>query len=105
MRTVLVTGASGFIGAAVLPQLVSEGYEVHAVHREHGLPEAEGVLAHAADLLSPRDIDALVEDVRPSHLLHLAWYTTHGRYWSSDQNVAWVEASLRLLRAFSAAGG
>jgi nucleoside-diphosphate-sugar epimerase len=43
--------------------------------------------------------------VRPTHLLHLAWYTAPRLYWSSDRNLDWLAASLRLLRAFAAAGG
>jgi nucleoside-diphosphate-sugar epimerase len=47
----------------------------------------------------------LVERVRPTHLLHLAWYAEHGRFWTSTENVRWVEASLGLLRAFGDFGG
>ena len=43
--------------------------------------------------------------VRPESLLHLAWYAEHGRYWTSVENVRWVEATLRLLRAFAQHGG
>jgi nucleoside-diphosphate-sugar epimerase len=43
--------------------------------------------------------------VKPSHLVHAAWDTTHGAYWTSDANYAWVSASLGLLEAFQAAGG
>jgi nucleoside-diphosphate-sugar epimerase len=43
--------------------------------------------------------------VRPSHLLHLAWYTEHGRFWQSAENLRWLATSLDLVQAFSAAGG
>jgi nucleoside-diphosphate-sugar epimerase len=60
---------------------------------------------HAADLLDPTAADQLVERVNPTHLLHLAWCVTPGRFWTDPQNVAWVEASLRLARAFAAGHG
>jgi nucleoside-diphosphate-sugar epimerase len=43
--------------------------------------------------------------VQPSHLLHLAWYAEPGAFWSSAENLRWVEASLRLLRSFADHGG
>lgn len=104
-RRVLITGGSGFVGRAVLPELAESGYEVHVVAHAKAAPELLGARAHRLDLMDGPATEALIGTVRPSHLLHLAWYTTPQRYWSSDRNLAWVEASLRLLRSFAAAGG
>jgi nucleoside-diphosphate-sugar epimerase len=98
---VLVTGASGFIGRRVLGPLVEAGHEVHAVSRR-GAGGAEAVTWHAVDLQSSVSV---VAAVRPAVLVHLAWYAEHGTYWTSTENVRWVEASLALLRAFAEAGG
>ena len=38
-------------------------------------------------------------------LLHFAWYTEHGRYWTAAENLAWVGSTLNLLRVFREAGG
>jgi nucleoside-diphosphate-sugar epimerase len=46
-----------------------------------------------------------VRDARPSHLLHLAWTTEHGRYWEDPANTEWVAATRRLLEAFGETGG
>lgn len=104
MSRVLVTGASGFIGAHALAPLVAAGHEVHAVSTG-GAPAdaAGGVTWHAADLLA--DPASVVVEVAPERLLHLAWYAEHGKFWTAIDNVRWVEASLALLRAFAAAGG
>ncbi|HEY0038478.1 MAG TPA: NAD-dependent epimerase/dehydratase family protein, partial [Longimicrobium sp.] len=104
-RRVLVTGASGFIGRHVLGPLLERGYEVHAVGRGSapGLPD--GVRWHAADLLDAPAVRGLVAGVGPTHLLHLAWYVEHGRFWHSAENLRWVGASLELARAFHEAGG
>jgi nucleoside-diphosphate-sugar epimerase len=100
---VLVTGASGFIGRHALAPLRARGFEVHAVARAAG--EEPGVAWHAADLLDAASRDALVAEVEPTHLLHLAWYAEPGRFWTAPENLAWAEASLALYGAFAARGG
>ncbi|MFN8276531.1 MAG: TIGR01777 family oxidoreductase [Chitinophagales bacterium] len=40
MKKVLVTGASGAIGAALLPQLVAQGYQVHVLGRTLKTPQS-----------------------------------------------------------------
>lgn len=100
---VLVTGAAGFLGAHCLPDLAARGFEVHAVSRS---PREGGQAQwHRADLLDPDAARALVADVRPTHLLNLAWETTHGAFWSSPANLDWLAASVHLVRAFADAGG
>jgi len=46
-----------------------------------------------------------MESIRPSYLLHLAWFVEAGKYWLSGENFRWVEASLTLLRLFQEFGG
>src|SRR5438093_4004920 len=61
--------------------------------------------AHKADLFDAAAVAEAIKCVRPSHLLHLAWTTEPGSYWTTPDNVRWLEASLALLRAFAAHGG
>jgi nucleoside-diphosphate-sugar epimerase len=106
---VLVTGAGGFIGRCSLAALRRRQYEVHAVHsaRHADLPGAEsaGLIVHQADLLNPRAIDALLDAVRPTHLLHFAWMATPGLYWTSTENDAWLQAGEHLAQQFFGTGG
>jgi nucleoside-diphosphate-sugar epimerase len=97
----MLTGATGFLGRHALVALAQTGHEVHAVARRRG-PALNGVIWHETDLLAGCEV---VGEVEPEILIHLAWYAEHGKYWSSVENVRWVEASLALLRAFAAAGG
>lgn len=103
VKRVLVTGASGFIGRQALPALLRRGHEVHAIARR---PLAlDGVRWHAADLLDPASARRVMDAVRPTHLLHFAWYAEHGRFWTSPENRRWVEASTVLAHAFLDSGG
>jgi nucleoside-diphosphate-sugar epimerase len=104
---VLLTGATGFVGTSVLAALRDRGDDVHVVSRRP--PPASGgegsVTWHLADLLDPGAARQVVAEVAAERLVHLAWEVPPGRFWTGLENVAWVEASLRLLRAFDEAGG
>lgn len=100
----LVTGANGFIGRWTLDLLKSRGVEVHAVTTRSGEFDAD-VEWHQADLLCQGDRIALLERTKPTHLLHLAWYTTHGLYWTSLENLKWLNCSIELAEEFASVGG
>jgi nucleoside-diphosphate-sugar epimerase len=88
-----------------VPELCERGYEVHAVNRRPPASKAADVVYHSADLLDPQQTEELVSAVRPDFLLHLAWCTEHGRFWTSPDNYRWVASSLRLAESFHANGG
>jgi nucleoside-diphosphate-sugar epimerase len=104
VKSVLVTGASGFVGRPVLGYLQKQNFKVHAVHRK-AADYGTGVTVHQADLLQPGEADRLMAAVRPTHLLHLAWDVSTGQFWSASNNLDWVAASLHLYRAFARSGG
>jgi nucleoside-diphosphate-sugar epimerase len=105
VKKVLVTGASGFIGRQCLPLLISRGYEVHATSRRPPAFADNKVHWHSTDLLDRFQLAEVVRSVKPSHLLHLAWTTTPGRFWHSTENFRWVNASLDLMQEFKNSGG
>ena len=101
---VLLTGASGLLGRYVLNGLQRRGIDTVTLGRR-SLPDSGSTSWIEADLLQDVDFSALVQKARATHLLHLAWYAEHGRYWNSPLNLRWVEATTRLTEAFCLAGG
>jgi nucleoside-diphosphate-sugar epimerase len=101
---VLITGASGFIGSRVTDALIGAGHEVSAVSAR-GLLREDGAQWLTGDLLDARTANELMGRVRPELLVHLAWMAEPGAFWTSPENVRWVEATLRLVRAFAEHGG
>ena len=98
------TGASGHIGRHCLEQLLIKGYEVHAVS-SIPQPNKTGVQWHQVNLLDTCEAKALIRAVKPSHLLHFAWCTEHGRYWTAEENLNWINASFALMNEFAASNG
>jgi len=105
VKRVLVTGGRGFIGRHAIRPLTERGYEVLVPTRSASAGRDLGVHLVSCDLLSPGAAERLVAETQPTHLLHLAWYTEHGSFWNSRENLAWLAASVRLIGAFTAAGG
>ena len=105
MKTVLLTGASGFVGRHCLRFLAEEYDEVHAVSSRELPLSSDKIVWHRVDLLESAPLSELMSQVRPTHLLHFAWIVTPGVYWSSPDNFRWVQASLELLRLFGENGG
>jgi nucleoside-diphosphate-sugar epimerase len=104
MARVLLTGARGFIGGAVLRRLRSDGHE--AILPSSSPASGGGEWRHLDLLQAGEDeIARLVEAERITHCLHSAWYTNHADYLVAEVNRDWAEASLRLEAGFRAGGG
>ena len=114
-RAVLVTGATGFVGSALVPNLAAAGYSVHALVRptsDRGALARTMVRWHEADLLDGDAVDRAVAsfcaeaaDVGATpHVVHGAALIS---YRTGDADVARrvnVEGTRRVLDACQAHG-
>lgn len=106
MKSVLLTGAFGFLGKRLLEMLLERGYYVHTISRAHRYNlKLKNCTNWQADLLDSTSYSAIFDLVQTSGLIHLAWESKHGFYWSSPTNLDWLSASLRLIKSFSEHGG
>ena len=106
MEKILITGASGLIGKAVLEKLNKDKYEVWAVisgRREIVFPK--GVNVVKGNLLDYSFLSDILKRIAPSICLHYAWALNDGFFQKSEENLAWIEASIKLIRLFKANGG
>lgn len=104
MKRLLITGATGFVGRACLSWLDGGEWEIHTVSRKP-VEHAGQVHPHCADLKESCAIRALLQTVKPTHLLHAAWCTNPKDFWHSPENQEWLEASLELFETFVECGG
>jgi nucleoside-diphosphate-sugar epimerase len=115
---VLVTGAGGYLGRHVVDALLRRGHEIVGVRSRaqptadeprsadpHSGPARHEVRWLTADLLDPDASRRAVRDADAEVLVHLAWCAEHGRFWTAEENLDWVGATLVLLREFVGAGG
>ncbi|OBH21430.1 NAD(P)-dependent oxidoreductase [Mycolicibacter terrae] len=78
MGTVLVTGAFGLVGSAVVRQLVADGRSVAATdldipaNRKAAAELPKSVQLRYADLTDPAAVDELLSAVTPAAIIHLA---------------------------------
>jgi nucleoside-diphosphate-sugar epimerase len=105
MKRVFLTGASGFIGRHCIPFLLKKGYEVFAVYQNASPMQEEGIQWVKIDLLDQLQVKDALDKIQPTHLLHLAWYVAHGKFWSSSANFEWIKASLTLIENFAHGSG
>ncbi len=79
MQRVLVTGATGHIGAHLCDRLCREGAEIHAVSRKDQVDHRGEVRWWRADLQDTEATRSLLAAVRPDVVFHLAGCVTGGR--------------------------
>ena len=107
--TVIVTGADGFVGSQVVRRLLARGRPPVIVRRS-----SAGCRPQDADLAGIRTTKDLfgADDQELGRLLagsdvliHCAWFTNPQTYLASIENLQCLIGTIRLCKAFIAAGG
>lgn len=110
MKRVLITGASGFVGANLAFRLLDEGHEVHALLRS-GFSRwrlqavLDRVRTHQVDLSDTERLGAIVGEIRPDWVFHLAAYGGSSHQTDVDAMVSTnLVGTVKLLEACVKAG-
>ncbi len=105
---VLLTGATGFVGAPLARRLIDDGHELHCVVRSGADSSRLGdTLTRCAVLPYDLGDDALLDAVRalrPEACVHSAWYAEPGKYLASRENLRLVDRTHKLAETLADAG-
>jgi len=106
-RTILVTGAAGWIGSHVTRAMLDAGNRVVALVRPHAQRDRLAAIAGRiqwveADLNDAPALGEAMDTIRPDVCVHVAWYTVPGRYLRAPENLDCVQGSINLMRLLSA---
>lgn len=74
---ILVTGATGFVGGALIPQLAAEGHRLRALSREPSRIKAQGAEPVQGDVLSGAGLAHALKDVEVAYYLIHSMETVH----------------------------
>lgn len=108
MPVALVTGASGQDGSYLVERLLEEGWDIAALVRDSDAELPAGVAPQRGDLRDPERLAAIVAEVAPDTVFHLAGISSVALSWQQPVMTAEVtgvavasllEASLRLQDA------
>ena len=107
-RSILITGAGGFVGAATVKAALADGHRVMAMVRRPGAVRLAGLSGdlsiHAADLSDDTAIAALLRDLKPEIIVHSAWEGVGGSLRAGDIQFDNIRTTMALADAAIAAG-
>lgn len=76
-KKILVTGATGFIGANIVRKLITQNYQVHILKRkESEIWRVEDIISklyiHEVNLLEKKKLSNIIHKIKPNVIFHLA---------------------------------
>jgi nucleoside-diphosphate-sugar epimerase len=107
---ILVTGASGFIGANLVRRLIKDGYDTHLILRNESktwrLDDIlEKVTVHRSDLTNYESVVDVVSKIKPKTIFHLAAYGAYSSQKEVDRIKAVIlDGTINLLTACETIG-
>ena len=105
MKRVVVTGASGFVGANLARRLLDEGHQVHLLLRSaHATWRIAGIRddarCHIVDLCDSDQLGRIIGNLRPEWIFHLAAYGAYPQQVDLNQMITTnITATSSLLTA------
>ena len=106
MTKILVTGAGGFVGAAVVRAALAAGHDVVATGRAAAPARLQSTAStyYALDLADYAAVDAMVHAERPETIIHSAWEGVSGAARAGDIQFDNVRHCCHLVDAATRAG-
>lgn len=83
MKKGLVIGAAGFVGNYLLQEMHDSGMECYATKLAHEKFENANAKVYDLDIMNKDDIVALLMEVRPDYIFHLAAQSSVGLAWKN----------------------
>lgn len=108
MKKILITGASGFFGKSLIQALQNStsNFECYSIYKKNSLENFDSRFkSFQCDLLNRDEMEEMVSDIKPTHLVHLAWYVSPQKFWAASENLDWLSASINLFSTFCKSGG
>ena len=93
MPKIAVLGSSGFLGTAITRIFLERDYEVVALSRTQS--EETRFQEFKADLFNEDSLKSVLAHTTPDIVISTAWDTEHGKFWTSELNAAYRDATLR----------
>lgn len=108
MTRILITGAGGFVGAAVADLAAREGHQVTALVRNPAAPRVVALAGRCAiavaDLADTAAVHAALTQASPDIIIHSAWEGVGGPARAGDIQIDNIRTTLALLDAAIAVG-
>lgn len=89
----MILGATGFLGAPIVDAFSDQGWEIVAFSR--ALRTNPRGQEFQVDLFDESSLKSALELAHPDIVLTTAWDTEHGKFWTSESNIAYRDATLR----------
>lgn len=110
MKKVLLTGGTGFVGHKVLLNLLDKEIKIRTIVRKGKENFLKKYESSRIELISTHDLfnessDWWAEQCKDiDTVLHIAWYTEHGKYLQSLENINCMNGTLNLAKGAVKAG-
>lgn len=103
MRRFFVTGGTGFIGREVVKKIKTLG--TCYILTRHPKENTENLIYLQGDIQDTSFLRQVLQEIRPTDLVHLAWDVKAADFASSPVNAQWAKWSTELVHIFLESGG
>lgn len=96
MAKIAILGAKGFLGAPIAEAFSRNGWEVVELSRSPSKnPRRQEIIV---DLFDDLTLQSALINSKPDVVISTAWDTEHGKFWTSNSNITYRDATLRFAQ-------